>query len=273
MSTPTDTQVAPRFEDPAKQKVFDALGDEFAQGAVINFNNLVGDFNAVLGKIEAIGGDPQALLENLRETSENNDVVTIRARIEELEGHLFKLEEARDTILKAEVEAIRAESASEIDALNKQKDEMAPKLAAARNYVKKLYGAEAVDLLTEQRKQKTAGASGQTGVRRIRNRSWTVVRKDPQTGDPKPTLHDNASGAAKDLETDTGKLQEAFFKAAGGEKPEQWSESSSVILLVKVPKLLPNRRMELPRLLHLVVLRALLLNLLRFQDRLSANIN
>ncbi len=219
MTTTTEAQ-APAFQaEPDKRRVFEAL-DAFGQGAVIKFNQLAAQHNATLAKIEAIGGDPQDLLESLRESSTDPNVVKLNEALSELYGKVNELEEARDGILKVEVERVRADSAEELAKLDKELDDNAPALAAAKNYVQKVYKeAYKAELLTDVKRRKTAGGSSQTGVRRIRNRSWTVTNPDGTS-----TPFEHASTAAAHLETETRALQDAFFQAAGGEDSKKWSD-------------------------------------------------
>ncbi len=213
------TDQAPAFQaEPDKRKVFESL-DAFGQGAVLKFNEIANEHNATLARIEAIGGDPQALLESLRETSTDPDVVRLNDNISLLLSKVNELEENRDGILKVEVDRIRSESADELEKSEKALEENAPALSAALNYVKKVYKpAYDAGLLTDVKRRKQIGGGSQTGVRRIRNRSWDVTNPDGTT-----TPFDHASTAAAHLETETRVLQDAFFKAAGGEDSKKWA--------------------------------------------------
>ena len=215
----TVTTEAPAFQaEPDKRKVFEAL-DAFGQGAVLKFNELAQAHNATLARIEAIGGDPQSLLESLRETSTDANVVKLNENISLLLSKVNELEEQRDGILKVEVDRIRSESSEELAKNEKELEENAPALSAALNYVKKVYKAAfEAGLLTDVKRKKTIGGGSQTGVRRIRNRSWDVTNPD---GTKSP--FDHASTAAAHLETETRVLQDAFFQAAGGEDSKKWA--------------------------------------------------
>lgn len=190
--------------------------DEFGALAVEKVKALAKDYNGKVEVVQAAEGDSQLLLENLRENSTDPEVQAITAKIEKLDNVRFELDQQRDAILKVEVERIKAEAGSGVEAIKAQLDDIRAAFNAARTYLKSTYGEEAVaDLPTLVRKSGgKGGASGGTGKRRIRHRAWVVDGK----------TYDNTGQAAAALKISTDALQAAFFGAAGSDKPEDWNE-------------------------------------------------
>lgn len=204
----TETAEAPEqtpevtFPDPLSKAAFQQIVD------------LTNSRNEKVGQINAVKGDPHSLLENLRETSDNKQAVTLRDKRNNLRDQLTEVEIELDKILKPEVDKMRANaeaSVSEIEAAAKDLD---GKIKAATNYFKKMYGDDLASHLPKLERAKTSlgGGSSSGSSRRIRGFEFTVT--DPKSNDGKPTGYENVAQIAKAVNAETETLQEGFFKTA-----------------------------------------------------------
>lgn len=167
------------------------------------------EYNALFGQIESVSGDPQALLENLRETSKTPAVVASRKKIAELTEALFAEEQKRDAVLKTEVDKIREDAAGKVEELTNEMEAIDERASAGRNYLKKLR-PDVVHLLPTKAHAKRAGGGKGSGGRRIRG--YNVVVNGKQ--------YANVSEAAKDLSVDAKVLQTPFFDKVGDTRPD-----------------------------------------------------
>ena len=196
--------------------------DEFAQQAVTNTTALINQRNEKVGLIKAAEGDPQALLEALRKSSENAEVVKINAQIDKLTDSLYALETRRDELLKPEVEAVRKDASSKVEAVTAEVDTLDTQIRAAKNFLKQIYGEAALSGLPEMtgRKNRESDGSGS----RIRGFDVYVDDTLATQRDGKGVERSNFSAAAKAAGVDTVTLQEGFWAAQGTKDSKQFKD-------------------------------------------------
>lgn len=211
----TPPQDPPR---PSREELLQTV-DEFGRHALTLLEQQTTSLNGIVGQIRALEGDEEALLESLKETSQNPQVGELR----NIEAQLLdKLDEVRErmlTILKVEVAQMRAQSGQEVDKLKETEGELRKKVNAARNYLKVSYPTLEALIPKVEHLKAARGASGQTGVRRIRHRKVTV-----NVGSENEKTFSNFTDAAAELKADTADLQAAFFRAAGSEDKDKWAD-------------------------------------------------
>lgn len=188
------------FPDPVAEATFNMI------------NDLIAKRNTLVGKVNAVKGDPQTLMEQLRETSDNPDAVEARARRDQAQEALDQAVLDLDEAVRPEVKAVMGDSEGEAAKIENEIKELDDKIKPANTYFKKMYGealAKALKPLERLKGFSTRG-SGTTG-RRIRGYNAVAVI------DGEETQYENLASVAKDLNLETSALQEAFFKAAGVE--------------------------------------------------------
>jgi DNA-binding FrmR family transcriptional regulator len=166
---------------------------------------MINEHNALVGKINAVTGNKDALEENIRESDE---FATIREQIATLQDQF-------DAAVKAKVEAALAEAKdggdTESDAAKAK--ELKNTIGAGQSYYKKLYGdAAAEDFPKVDRIKGTRASGGGAGGRRVRG--YNVIVTENGESDE----YENFATAAKALGLATTDLQEQFFAKAGVEK-------------------------------------------------------
>jgi hypothetical protein len=191
--------------------------DEFGQDAKNRLAATIEQRNALVATLKATQGDPQELLENLRETSDNEQVVKFRAQIETLTDKLYELETKRDEVLKPIVEEMRAEAAKGSEGVSEKADALDKTVKAGLNYLKELYGEAALEGLPTvlARKNRATPGKGGEGGKRIRGFDWSVDGVLQTSRDAKGVERSNTAAAAKEVGVDTIALQEKFWEAAG----------------------------------------------------------
>ena len=189
--------------------------DDFGQQAYDKVKSLIEKRNEKAGTIAAASGDAQALLESLRVTSNDPNVVTINAKLEELNGQVLALEAKRDEILKPQVEKIKTDAASHVEPLTAEVDEMDKQIKAATNYLKSMYGAEATASLPTLASRKGRETGGSNGGRRVKGYDVYVDGTIATLRDAKGVDRSNLAAAAKVIGVDTKAIQEGFFTAQG----------------------------------------------------------
>lgn len=204
---------------PTRDEILKGL-DAFAKSAFLDLEARSNQYNEVQGKVEAVTGDPQALLENLRQTSKDPKVLAFNAQIEKANDALLAAEQGRDGILKAQVEKIRKDSEASIEALQTEAAELKTVINAGTGYLAKMSGLDISAVLPKLHgaKTKRKGATGGTGNRRIRGYNVSVNGKK----------YDGASAAAKDLGVDTGVIQDPFFDKVGDTRPDSVTVTATV---------------------------------------------
>lgn len=217
---PQAPQATPAPAEPPRPSREELLAsvDEFGQHALTLLEQQTGQLNTVVGQIRALEGDEEALLASLKETSENPQVRELNDIEAQILDKLDEVRERRTSLLKVEVAQMRAQSGQEVDKLKENEGELRKKVNAARNYLKVSYPTLEA-LIPKVEHLKTGRATGQTGVRRIRHRKVTV-----NVGSENEKTFSNFTDAAKELKSDTEQLQAAFFKAAGGDQPDNWAD-------------------------------------------------
>lgn len=198
-------------EPLTRDQALASITNDLPRLAFLDAEKLTNEYNQYMSRIEAAAGDPQALLENLRETSENPKVVSLRDKIEAGKLAVFKLEEQRDAILKDEVAAIRADAEKSVEADKVKADEAAKKIAAYMPLLRNMVSAEVLAFLPTKvgKKRGGGGGGGNAGTPRVRGYNVLI-------GEQKFT---NVSAAAKHLEVDSSVLTEAFYAKVGDERP------------------------------------------------------
>lgn len=189
--------------------------DDFGQQAYDRVNDLILKRNEKAGTIAAASGDAQALLESLRASSDDPNVVAINAKLEEFASQILALETKRDEILKPQVEKIKTDATAHVEPLTAEVDEMDKQIKAASNYLKSMYGAEAVDSLPKMLSRKGRETGGNNGGRRVKGYDVYVDGAIATIRDAKGVDRSNLAAAGKVVGVDTKVIQEGFFTAQG----------------------------------------------------------
>ena len=201
--------------------------DEFGQTAVDRLNSIISNRNQKAGILAAANGDAQALLEALRESSDNADVVKINTNIDQLESKLFELESKRDEILKPIVAELQTKAQEGSEGLTAEVDELDSKIRASKNFLKMTYGEGSLALVTSLvgRKNRTNGSGG-TG-RRIRGFDVYVGGRLALMKNAKGEETSNLSAGAKACNVSTATFQELFFTTQGTKEVEHFKPEIS----------------------------------------------
>ena len=190
--------------------------DEFGQMAHDKLAGSIVQYNDLSRLVKAAEGDPLSLLEELRKSSDNADVVKINAKLEELTMQLFKLETARDEILKPLVEQYAADAKASLGDKPEKLAKLGKTIKTARAYLADTYCAEVLDDLPALEGKRSGGSSGSgTGARRIRGFDFSVDGTVATIRDAKGNESSNAAAAAKAIGVTTDDIRTAFWQAAG----------------------------------------------------------
>jgi hypothetical protein len=191
--------------------------DEFGQDAKNRLAATIEQRNSVVAQLKATQGDPQELLETLRDTSDDERIVKMRQQIDTLNDKLLELETKRDELLKPLVEQMRAEAAKGSEGVVEKADALDKTVKAGINYLKELYGEGALEGLPVviPRKNRATPGKGGEGAKRIRGFDWHVDGVLKTSRDAKGVERSNTAAAAKEIGVETLALQEKFWEAAG----------------------------------------------------------
>lgn len=202
--------------------------DEFGVMAKERLLAQVEQYNALASRVKAAEGDPQALLENLRESyTEDEQVAKITAAIEDLDNKREALFNKRDSLLKPVVEKMVEEAKSGLGDAEQQAQEIAKVIKSARNYIETTYGPshlEDVPALVGKRRAGGGGGGG-TGARRVRGYDVYVDGTLATAPDAQGNKKSNLAAAAKALGVDTEDLRNLFFQAAGSDDSKSWGNT------------------------------------------------
>lgn len=197
--------------------------DEFGQQALDRLNGIVATRNEKAGIIAAASGDSQQLLEALRDSSDNAQVVKISKEIEALDEKREALFAKRDEILKPVVAETQAKASEGAEGLTAEVDELDSQIRAAKNFLKSMYGDSVIEKVTALvgRKNRSSGGSNGTG-RRIRGFDVYVDGTLATLKNAKGEDTSNLSAGAKAAGVDTATIQSAFFEAQGTKDVESF---------------------------------------------------
>ena len=207
--------------------------DDFGQQAYDRVKVLIGSRNEKAGTIAAASGDSQGLLESLRDTSDDPQVVEFRKQIEDLDAKLFALETARDAVLAPIVEKVKADSAHLVEPLTAEVDEMDKQIKAATNYLKSMYGPEAVATLPALANRKNREAGAGNGGRRVKGYDVYVDGTIATLRDAKGVDRSNLAAAAKVVGVETADIQAGFFTAQGTQDSKSYKDSVEFVVTGK----------------------------------------
>lgn len=213
-------------QDSAAQAPAADEGPKFSgPEAEVSFNmikNLIVERNNKVGRINAVKGDRQTLMEQLRETSDSPSAVEARARRDQAQEALDEAILDLDAAVRPEVEAVIADSEGAAKNLEEEVKELDGKIKPATSFFKKMFGEDLAKYLPGLERLKGFSTRGSgSGGRRIRGYNATV------TIDGKSTSFDNVASVAKYLDLETVDLQKAFFDAAGN--PEALKDAPDVV--------------------------------------------
>lgn len=189
----SETEV-PQFKDDMQRMAYEQL-----EGFIKQRNSLVGTANAA-------NGDRVTLKEQIAEESTDAEIVAAReARDEAIE----RLE----ALVNPKVDEVMANAKEATEGLEEKIKEIDAVLKPGLNYLRKLYGDEFADTLPKQTRASGMRVSNAgSGGRRVRGYNVTL------TVDGEINEFENFASAAKWLDVETSRLQEAFFEAAGNPK-------------------------------------------------------
>lgn len=204
--------------------------DDFGKQAKDRLVTLITGRNEKAGIIAAANGDAQGLLEALRESSDNPKVVALNKKIEEAKSLALKLEGERDEILKPIVEETKANAASKVEPLTAEVDELDKQIRAASNYLKSMYGAEAVSDLPALVSRKGRETGGANGGRRVKGFDVYVDGTLATIRDAKGVERSNLAAAAKAIGVDTQTIQKGFFEAQGTQESKEYKDTVEFVV-------------------------------------------
>lgn len=185
---------APQFKDDMQRMAYEQLA------------TFIKERNSHVGTANAANGDRQTLQEQITEESTDPEIVAAREARDEAIERLYALTTPK-------VDEVMANAKEATEGLEDKIKEIDAVLKPGLNYYRKLYGDEAADALPKQTRLSGMRISNAgSGGRRVRGFNVTA------TLDGEVTEFENFASAAKWLDIDTSKLQEAFFEAAGNPK-------------------------------------------------------
>lgn len=196
--------------------------DDFGQQAYDRVVTLIGTRNEKAGTIKAAQGDAQGLLEALRTSSDDANVVKINAQLETLNSQVLALEAKRDEILAPIVESIKADAGAKVEPLTAEVDEMDKQIRAASNYLKSMYGEAAVKTLPALLSRKGRETGGSNGGRRVKGFDVYVDGNLATLRDAKGVDRTNLAAAAKVIGVETADIQKGFFEAQGTQEAKDY---------------------------------------------------
>ncbi len=202
--------------------------DEFGQMLKGRLKASIEEYNALASRVKAATGDPSALLDNLRENyTEDETVVKITAKIEEIDNQREALWNKRDEILKPIVAKIIEDGKSGLGDAEEKAADVLKTVNSGRKYLTEIAGGDHVlaDLppVVGKRVARAGGGTSEgTGARRVRGFDVFIdgtlaTAKDAQGNDKS-----NLAAAAKALGVDTEDLRKQFFEAAGSDDSKAW---------------------------------------------------
>lgn len=216
----TDTSEAttePAGPTPAETWL-STIANDFEQSVYGNVKADVEAFNSKAKEYVAIGGDANELLVNLRESSDDPNVIKIREQLEQLSQATLDLETRRDEILKAEVTKIQENGAGSAEALAAELDVIKARVNPLIVYLEGVSKLKADDLGIKlaRRANRSSGvnraAGSGTGERKVRGYNVSVDGKLATL--PNGTgVSSNMAAAAKVMGVDTSVVQSAFWDA------------------------------------------------------------
>lgn len=197
--------------------------DEFGQMAKDRLRSSIEQHNTLASRVKAATGDPQALLDNLRETYTEGDAGKITAAIEDLDNKREALFAKRDEILKPIVASMVEDAKAGVGDAEQQAADLLKTIKAGQKYLSDLYGEGAIeDLPKVVGKRAASSGSGGTGQRRVRGFDVYIDGTLATAADAQGVKKSNLAAAAKALGVDTESLRDSFFSAAGSEDSKAW---------------------------------------------------
>lgn len=204
--------------------------DDFGQQAKDRLKTLIESRNEKAGVIAAANGDAQGLLEALRTSSDDPKVTALTKKIEDLKDQALKLESERDDILKPIVEAMKSDAATKVEPFMAEVDEFDKQIRAASNYLKSMYGAEAVADLPNLVSRKGRETGGANGGRRVKGFDVYVDGVLATLRDAKGVERSNLAAAAKVIGVTTQDIQKGFFEAQGTNESKEYKDSVEFVV-------------------------------------------
>jgi hypothetical protein len=203
--------------------------DPLSEGAFKQIIGFTTEHNTKIGQINAVKGDPTALMKSLRENSTTDSVIAARTKRDEIAESLAQAEEELDLAVKPEYDAALKDVEGKVKELEEEAKTLEGKIRAATTYIKKSY----VDFFNKfggrlpklDRVKGAGGTRSGSGGKRIRG--YSVVMTRTVDGEEKVEQFENFSALAKELSVATADLQEGFFTAAGN--PAQLKNAPDVV--------------------------------------------
>lgn len=184
--------------------------------------------NNEVGKLKAVSGDPQQLLEALRVAdSDDPNVQAAQEAVSAADKALNDAIVALDELLKPVATSMQEQAKEQVETITAKVDELYKTVKAGQNYLKGLaHGSDDVlKGLPEVIRLKTGGGSGGgSGQRRIRGFDYFVDGKLATSRDAKGNARSNLAAAAKEIGVTTEALRGAFYQAMGTEDAEKFKD-------------------------------------------------
>jgi len=201
---------------------------EFEKMAWLRLAETIVKHNAEVSKLKAVSGDSSALMETLRNS--DSDDPAIKSLQEADEAAYRAWEEARaklDAALAPQVEAMRADVASQVEAITAAADEHYKTIKAGQNYLKGLANEDALKGLPEivRVKSGSSGSGGGSGQRRIRGFDFYVNGNLATVRNAQGKESSNLAAAAKAIGVDTEALRGAFYQAMETQDAEKFKDT------------------------------------------------
>ena len=193
------------------------FADEMHELQFRQLNKLIVTRNDLVGRFNAASGDRLTLTEQIRDNSQDPEIVAAREAWAEAEMKLHAL-------VTPQVDKIIADSQGSRDEIETSIKELDAKLKPGLTYFKKMYGETSAKYFTKQ--ERVQGAIRASGGKRVRGFNVVV------TIDGEPREFDNAAQAAKFIggEVETTDLTNAFFQKSGVEAAKDAPDSVSFTL-------------------------------------------
>ena len=193
----------------------------------------ISQHNAEVGKLKAVSGDSSALMETLRNTTSDDPAIK---KLQDADEAAYKAWEAArkqlDDALAPQVEAMRADVASQVESITAKVDEHYKAIKAGQNYLKSQVTSapEGSDPLAglpevERVKSGSGGSSGGSGQRRIRGFDFYVDGKIATVRNAQGKESSNLAAAAKVVGCETEALRGAFYQAQGTQDAEKFQDT------------------------------------------------